>query len=590
MEKLEKEAEARCRQWLESPVFDEGTKEELRALSGNGAEITDRFYRDLEFGTGGLRGVLGAGTNRMNVYTVRKATQGLANYVIRCREAGAGSGADGRTCRKQGVAIAFDSRRMSLEFAREAALCLAANGIRAYIFESLRPTPMLSFALRHLGCIAGIVVTASHNPPEYNGYKVYWEDGAQVTAPRDKEIMDEVKAVTDFSQVRTMALEDAQSQGLYQVIGPEVDNCYMEELKKLVIHPGMIREQGKDMRIVYTPLHGTGNVPVRRILRELGFEKVYVVPEQELPDGGFPTVGSPNPEDKNAFTLALGLAKEVDADIVLATDPDADRLGIYAKDQDTGEYEPFTGNMSGMLILEYLLSQKQAMGKLPADGAVVTTIVSGKMSREVARHYGVERIETLTGFKYIGEQIKFFEQDKKHEFLFGYEESYGCLVGTHARDKDAVAAVMALCEAAAYYRSWGFTLCRQMENLYKKYGYFQEGLCTVSMKGQEGAQKIQVLLEKIRKEPPAQIGGYRTEKFYDYKKGTVSDFRTKKTEPTGLLASDVLYFELEKDAWCCVRPSGTEPKVKFYMGVKGANRQDAKEKLEKLAKAVQELG
>lgn len=560
--------------WLESPVFDEGTKAELRALEGNEAEMTDRFYRDLEFGTGGLRGVLGAGTNRMNVYTVRKATQGLANYI--CKNQG----------QDRGVAIAFDSRRMSPEFAREAALCLAANGIRAYIFESLRPTPMLSFALRQLGCMAGIVVTASHNPPEYNGYKVYWEDGAQITAPRDKEIIGEVNAITDFGQTRTMGQEEAEASGLYQVIGNEIDDCYMEELKKLVIHPEIVREQGRDMKIVYTPLHGTGNLPVRRILRELGFENVYVVPEQELPDGNFPTVSYPNPEDKNAFALALKLAGEVDADVVLATDPDADRLGIYAKNKKTGEYEAFTGNMSGMIILEYLLSQKQAMKAIPEDGAVVTTIVSGKMSCGIARAYGVERIETLTGFKYIGEQIKFFEQDNSHEFLFGYEESYGCLVGTHARDKDAVVAVMALCEAAAYYRSVGLTLCEQMERLYETYGYFQEKLCTITRKGQEGAQKIRELLERIRREPPTRIGGYQVGSFRDYGKGKILDYSTNRDRPSGLPESNVLYFDLEDDNWCCIRPSGTEPKVKFYMGVKGESQEDAKNKLEKLTEAV----
>lgn len=572
----------RYRLWLESPVFDEGTKAELRALEGNVAEIEDRFYRDLEFGTGGLRGILGAGSNRMNVYTVRKATQGLANYILK-EESREGA------FRQRGVAIAFDSRRMSAEFAREAALCLAANGIRAYIFESLRPTPVLSFALRHLGCVAGIVVTASHNPPEYNGYKVYWEDGAQITAPRDKEIMAKVNEINDYGQALTMNLEQAMEQGLYRVIGNEIDDCYVEELKKLVIHPEIIRQQGKDMKIVYTPLHGTGNLPVRRILRELGFEKVYVVPEQEKPDGDFPTVSSPNPEDKNAFALALDLAEKVDADVVLATDPDGDRLGIYAKNQDTKEYEPFTGNMSGMIILEYLLSQKQAMGQIPENGAVVTTIVSGKMSREIAAHYQVERMETLTGFKYIGEQIKFFEQDKSHQFLFGYEESYGCLAGTYARDKDGVAAVMVLCEAAAYYRSQGLTLCRQMECLFEKYGYFREGLSTVTRKGMEGAEKIRKLLEEIRKNPPKKIGPYRVKRFRDYEKNVILDYSTGEATESGLPKSNVLYFDLEEAAWCCIRPSGTEPKVKLYMGVKGKNRKDAKEKLEVLTAAAQRL-
>lgn len=579
MGELSRDVAERYRFWLESPVFDENTKTELRALAGNNQEIEDRFYRELEFGTGGLRGVLGAGINRMNVYTVRRATQGLADYITECTQKDSGD-------KVRAVAIAFDSRRGSAEFAREAALCLAANKIRAYVFESLRPTPMLSFALRHLGCIAGIVVTASHNPPEYNGYKVYWKDGGQITAPRDQEIIDWVNKITDIGQARTMKLEDARQQDLYQVIGTEIDDCYMAELKKLVIHPEIIREQGRTMKIVYTPLHGTGNLPVRRILRELGFEKVYVVPEQELPDGDFPTVSYPNPEDKKAFALALELAKKVEADVVLATDPDADRLGIYARNLDTGEYEPFTGNMSGMIILEYLLSQKKREGKLPENGAVVTTIVSGKMSKEIAGYYGVDRIETLTGFKYIGEQIRLFEQNLEHEFLFGYEESYGCLVGTHARDKDAVAAVMALCEAAAYYRSKGLTLCQEMQQLFDKYGYFQEGLSTVTRKGIEGAREINDLMERIRFNPPAKIGEYQVIRFRDYKKGTILNYETGKIVPTGLPASNVLYFDLEKDAWCCVRPSGTEPKVKFYMGVRGISQRDAQEKLKRLTEAV----
>lgn len=520
MEGREKRVREQYSLWLESPVFDPGTKEELRALEGDEKEIADRFYRDLEFGTGGLRGVMGAGTNRMNLYTVRKATQGLANYIRRYAKEGCNKSlaSQGKACQR-GVAIAFDSRRMSLEFAREAALCLAANGIRAYVFESLRPTPMLSFALRHFGCVAGIVVTASHNPPEYNGYKVYWEDGAQVTAPRDQEIIREASRIADYSQVYTMGIEEAKSLGLYRVIGEEVDDAYIEELKKLVIHPEVIKRQGKDMKIVYTPLHGTGNLPVRRILRELGFEKVFVVPQQELPDGDFPTASYPNPEDKRAFALALELAEKEDADIVLATDPDADRLGVYAKNRETGEYEAFTGNMSGMVILEYILSQKEKTGRIPPNGAVVTTIVSGKMSKEIGKRYGVERIETLTGFKYIGEQMKLFEQSQSHEFLFGYEESYGCLLGTHARDKDAVVAVMALCEAAAYYRSQGLTLCQQMEKLFQQYGYFRESLCTATRKGVEGAEEIRRLMARFRESPPRKIGDSRVGRFWDYKKG-----------------------------------------------------------------------
>ena len=571
------EAKKRYEEWLENPYFDTKTKEELKSIANDEKEIEERFYRDLEFGTGGLRGIIGAGTNRMNIYTVRKATQGLSNFILK------------EKAEKKGVAIAFDSRNMSPEFSEEAALCLAANGIKAYIFPSLRPTPMLSFALRELGCTAGIVVTASHNPPEYNGYKVYWEDGAQITYPKDEQIIGEVNAVTDYASVKTMSREEAEKAGLYQVIGPEIDDKYIEALKSLAIHPEIIREEAQNLKIVYTPLHGTGNIPVRRILKELGFEKVYVVKEQELPDGNFPTVSYPNPEDKNAFTLALELAKEVDADIVLATDPDADRLGVYAKDAKTGEYMSFTGNMSGMLILEYILSQRKALGTLPENGAVVTTIVSGKMSKEITKEYGMTLIETLTGFKYIGEQIKFFEQTGSHEYVFGYEESYGCLVGTHARDKDAVVAVMALCEVAAYCRHQGITLCDQMETLFKKYGYYKEGLCTVTLKGQEGAKKIQSMMEQIRTNAPDAVGGLKVLRFRDYRENIIRDCATGEETATGLPRSNVLYFELENDAWCCIRPSGTEPKIKFYIGVKGSDDADAQEKLDTLTKAVEAL-
>ncbi|MCI9329871.1 MAG: phospho-sugar mutase [Ruminococcus sp.] len=563
--------------WLEDPYFDEDTKAELRGIAGDADEIGERFYRDLEFGTGGLRGIIGAGTNRMNIYTVRKATQGLANYIIK------------EHAEKKGVAIAFDSRNMSPEFAQEAALCLAANGIRAYIFPSLRPTPMLSFALRDLGCTAGIVVTASHNPPEYNGYKVYWEDGAQITFPRDREIIGEVNAITDYGQVKTMGQEAAEAAGLYQVIGPDMDDRYMEALKKLAIHPEIMKEEGRDLNIVYTPLHGTGNLPVRRVLDELGFTNVHVVEEQALPDGDFPTVSYPNPEDKNAFSLALKLAKEVDADLVLATDPDADRLGVYAKDSHTGEYRSFTGNMSGMLILEYILSQRKALGTLPENGAVVTTIVSGKMAREITKAYHVDLIETLTGFKYIGEQIKFFEQNHEHEYVFGYEESYGCLVGTHARDKDAVVAVMALCEAAAFCKHQGITLCDKMKELFDTYGYYKEGLCTVTLKGQDGAKKIASMMEGIRGNVPKTVGGLAVTQFRDYKEDVLLDCVNGTKTVTGLPRSNVLYFELEGGAWCCIRPSGTEPKIKFYIGVKGIDDVDAEKKLAELTEGVKAL-
>ncbi|MDK2808491.1 MAG: phosphoglucomutase [Clostridiales bacterium] len=550
--------------WCKNPYFDLETRQELTQISDKEEEVKDRFYKDLEFGTGGLRGVIGAGTNRMNIYTVRKATQGLANFIIK----------EGK--QDMGVAIAYDSRHFSPEFSDEAALCLNANGIKTYRFESLRPTPELSFALRTLSCCAGIVVTASHNPPEYNGYKVYWEDGAQVTAPKDTLIIEEVNQVTDFSMVKTMEKEAAKKAGLYHTIGSEIDDAYMKELHKLVLSKEAIKEAGKELKIVYTPLHGTGNLPVRRILSELGFENVYVVKEQELPDGDFPTVSYPNPEDKKAYELAISLAKEVDADLILATDPDADRLGIYAKNQKTGEYEAFTGNMSGLLICEYELERKKELGILPENGAIVTTIVTTNMTFPVAAHYNMKLIEVLTGFKYIGEQIKLFEETGSNEYVFGLEESYGCLVGTHARDKDAVVAVMALCEAAAYYRTKGITLWEQMLHIYEKYGYYKETLMTITLKGMDGAQKIQQIMDDMRKSPMREAAGLKVLAVRDY----------LKPEETKLPKSNVLYFELEEDAWFCVRPSGTEPKIKFYFGVKGTSMEDATKKAEALEAAV----
>ncbi|HJC86861.1 MAG TPA: phospho-sugar mutase, partial [Candidatus Eisenbergiella intestinigallinarum] len=537
-------------------------------------EIEDRFYKELEFGTGGLRGVIGAGTNRMNIYTVRKATQGLANYIIK-------QGGE-----KKGVAIAYDSRYMSPEFADEAALCLAANGIKAYVFDELRPTPELSFALRTLGCISGIVVTASHNPPEYNGYKVYWEDGAQVTSPKDKEIIAEVKAVTDYHTVKTMPKEEAVKAGLYQVIGSEIDDAYMVELKKQIIHPEVIQEMADDIRIVYTPFHGTGNKPVRRVLSELGFKHVYVVPEQELPDPAFTTLDYPNPEDPKAFTLALKLAKEKNADIVMATDPDADRLGIYALDTKTGEYVPFTGNMSGMLIAEYILREKTATGTMPANPAMVKTIVTTNMADPIAADYNVKLIEVLTGFKYIGEQIKLFEQTGSNNYVFGLEESYGCLAGTHARDKDAVVAVMCLCEVAAWCKKHGKTLWDQMVELYEKYGYYKESLYTITLKGIDGSRQIAEMMDKLRKNPPTHFGDLQVTRIRDYASGVMKELATGKESPTGLPESNVLYFDLTNDSWCCARPSGTEPKIKFYMGVKGTSLADAQEKNEKLTEEL----
>lgn len=563
--------------WLEDSYFDEATKAELKAIADNDAEIEDRFYRELEFGTGGLRGVIGAGTNRINIYTVRKATQGLANYILK------------QGTEAKGVAIAYDSRFMSPEFADEAALCLAANGIKAYVFDALRPTPELSFALRTLGCTAGIVVTASHNPPEYNGYKVYWEDGAQVTAPRDKEIITEVQAISDYHTVKTMTKEAAMEAGLYVVIGAEIDDAYMVELKKQVIHPEIIKEVAEDISIVYTPLCGTGNVPVRRVLKELGFKKVYVVPEQENPDPKFTTLEYPNPEDPKAFTYAINLAKEKNADIILATDPDADRLGVYAKDAKTGEYVAFTGNMSGMLIAEYLLREKTKTNTMPVNPAMVTTIVTTNMTFPITQKYGVKLIEVLTGFKFIGEQIKFFEQANSNNYVFGLEESYGCLAGTHARDKDAIVAVMCLCEVAAYCKKNNITLWDMMLEMYEAYGYFKEGQYTITLKGIDGSKQIAAIMDKLRSNPPKFIGENKVLKFRDYQEDRIVDMETGAETTTGLPKSNVLYFELPNNSWCCARPSGTEPKIKFYMGVVGEGLEDAQVKLDKLTEDLKAL-
>lgn len=560
--------------WLSNPYFDDATKAELKDLGGNEKEIEDRFYRELEFGTAGLRGVIGAGTNRMNIYTVRKATQGLANYILKQ------DGAD------KGVAIAFDSRRMSPEFADEAALCLAANGIKAYVFESLRPTPELSYAVRKLGCIAGINITASHNPPEYNGYKVYWEDGAQITPPHDGGIMAEVAAITDYNTVKTMDKEAAKAAGLYETIGANIDDPYIEELKSQVIHWDAIKEAQKDIKIVYSPLHGTGNIPARRVMKELGFENVYVVPEQELPDGEFPTVSYPNPEAAEAFELGLKLAKEVDADLVLATDPDADRLGVYVKDAKTGEYITLTGNMSGCLLADYEIGQRKATKGLPEDGALIKTIVTTNMADAIAKAYGVELIEVLTGFKYIGQQILGFEQKGKGTYLFGFEESYGCLIGTHARDKDAIVATMALCEAAAYYKTQGKTLWDAMIDMYEKYGYYKDDIKSITLKGIEGLAKIQEILNTLRENTPEKFGDYTVVSARDYKTGIIKDVKTGEEKPTGLPTSNVLYYDLTDDAWLCVRPSGTEPKVKFYYGIKGTSLEDANAKSAALGEEV----
>ena len=561
-------------EWLSNPYFDEETKEELRAIADNENEIKERFYMDLEFGTAGLRGVIGAGINRMNIYVVRRATQGLANYII--KQGGA----------SKGVAIAYDSRHMSPEFADEAARTLAANGIVAYKFESLRPTPELSFAVRELGCIAGINVTASHNPPEYNGYKVYWEDGAQFTPPHDKGVTEEVLAIEDLSTVKTMSASDAKAAGLYKVIGAEIDDKYIAHVKAQVVNQDAIDKMQDDIKIVYTPLHGTGNIPVRRVLKEIGFTHVYVVPEQELPDGDFPTVSYPNPEAAEAFALGLGMAKKLDADLVLATDPDADRLGVYVKDSKSGEYIPLTGNMSGSLLCEYVLSQKAAKNAIPEDGEVVKSIVTTNLVDAVADYYHCKLVECLTGFKWIGKQILKEEQIGKGHCMFGLEESYGCLIGTYARDKDAVSASVALCEAAAYYKTRNMTLWDAMVAMYEKYGYYKDAVKAIGLKGIEGLAKIQNIMETLRKEAPAKVGEYDVVSARDYKLDTIKDMKTGAVTETGLPASNVLYYDLNDGAWVCVRPSGTEPKIKFYYGVKGTSLEDADKKSAELGEAL----
>lgn len=561
-------------EWLLNPYFDEATKKELREIQEDDNEIKERFYQDLEFGTAGLRGIIGAGINRMNIYVVRRATQGLANYII--KQGGA----------HKGVAIAYDSRHMSPEFAEEAALTLAANGIKAYKFESLRPTPELSFAVRELGCIAGINVTASHNPPDYNGYKVYWEDGAQFTPPHDKGVTEEVLGITDLSTVKTTTREAAVAAGNYEIIGASVDDKYIAHVKAQVVNQDAIDRMQDEITVVYTPLHGTGNLPVRRALKEIGFTHVYVVPEQELPDGNFPTVSYPNPEAEEAFALGLALAKEKNADLVLATDPDADRLGVYVKDSKTGDYIPLTGNMSGSLLCEYVLSQKKERGKIPGDGQVVKSIVTTNLVDAVAKSYGCELIEVLTGFKYIGQQILKNESSGHGTYLFGLEESYGCLIGTYARDKDAISASVALCEAAAYYKTKNMTLWDAMTAMYERYGYYKDSVQAISLKGIEGQAKIRSIMETMRGEIPPMVGSYKVLSARDYKLDTIKDMATGEVRPTGLPQSDVLYYDLSDDAWLCVRPSGTEPKIKFYYGIKGASKEEAEEMSNNLGEAV----
>lgn len=563
--------------WLASEAFDDETKAELEAIRGDEKEIKERFYKDLEFGTGGLRGIIGAGTNRMNKYTVGKATQGLASYILKNNPDGA----------KMGVAIAYDSRNMSPEFAERAALVLNANGIKSYIFDELRPTPELSYAVRSLGCTAGIVVTASHNPPEYNGYKVYWADGAQVVAPKDRGIIEEVNAVADFADIKTIDKEEAVKAGLFNVIGSDIDDGFVNAVLEQAVRPEEVKK-AEDMVIVYTPLHGTGNKPVRRVLKEAGFKNVFVVPQQELPDKNFSAVGYPNPEDPKAFTLAIELAKEKNADIVVGTDPDADRIGVVIKDKDGG-YSVMTGNMTGALLTEYVLGGRKEKGRLPKNAAVIKTIVTTEMVRAIAENYDAQLIEVLTGFKYIGEKIKQFEEDNSRTFVFGFEESYGCLSGTYARDKDAVGAAMLVCEMAAYYKNRGMTLYDALNELYEKYGVYREGVKSVTLKGIDGAEQIQKIMAYLRANTPIEFAGHRTIWKKDYKTKEFVNIATGETEESTLPVSDVLYYNLEDGAWLCVRPSGTEPKIKFYMGVRGISVKEAERKVEAMENAVDEL-
>lgn len=562
------------KRWCEGKEFDEETKKELLEIKDDEKEIEDRFYQELEFGTAGLRGIIGAGTNRMNKYTVGKATQGLANYILE------------QGTQEKGVAISYDSRKMSKEFSLQTALILNANGIKTYLFENLRPVPELSFAVRELKCTAGIMITASHNPPKYNGYKVYWDDGAQIVAPRDKEIIEKVRNVTDYSEIKEITKKEAEEKGLFKIVGTEMDDKYIAKLKSLILNPEIVKKQGENLKVVYTPLHGTGNTIAERLLREIGIKNLYVVPEQKEPDGNFPTVDYPNPEDPKAFKLALELAKKVDADVVLATDPDADRLGIFAKDSKTGEYKNYTGNMSALLIAEYRISQMQEKGMLPQDGMMIKTIVSSNLTDAIANNYGLHLYEVLTGFKNIGAIMRKEEENNGKKYVFGFEESYGCLIGDYARDKDGIAAVMALCEAACYYMEKGFTLWDQMINIYEKYGYYKETQVAIVREGSQGAKEIENMMTSTRNKDVEKIGNYKVLKFKDIDKDYVKDMVTGEITKSGLPKSNVLYYELEDNSWCCVRPSGTEPKIKLYMGIKADTEKEADRKLEELKEAM----
>ena len=572
MEKYQEKYE----EWCNNPIFDEETKKELLAMKNDETEKKDSFYKDLEFGTAGLRGIVGVGTNRMNKYTVGKATQGLAQYIVK------------KGKQDRGVAIAYDSRHMSTEFSKQAALILNANGVKTYIFESLRPTPELSFAVRKLGCISGIVVTASHNPPKYNGYKVYWEDGSQITEPIDNEIIAEVNSINDFSKIKTITKEEAIEKGLYNIISLELDDMYLDELQKNTLNPEDIKKATDDLKIVYTPLHGTGVKLVKKLLERQGYKNVYIVKEQEEPNGDFPTVSYPNPEDPKAFEYAIKLAKEVGADIVLANDPDADRIGLQVKDSKTGKYVVFNGNMIGLTIAEYLISQKKEKGMLPKNPALIKTIVSSNMTDRICEYYGVELFLALTGFKNIAARIRQFEASNSNTYIMGYEESYGCLIGTHARDKDGLIAVMMLCEIAAYYKNRGLTLWDVIQKMYEKYGYYKEDQISVVLEGADGAVKIQEMMKNMRNNPPEKLGKYKVLKIMDCSSGIEKDIMTGEEMKIDLPKSNVLRYTLENDCWCAVRPSGTEPKIKFYMGVRGDSLEGAEKDLKDLIEAMRE--
>lgn len=568
----------RYKQWLDSPIIDEATKEELRSIAGDEKEIEDRFYKDLEFGTGGLRGIIGAGSNRINRYTIGKATQGLANYIK----------SQGKDAMDRGVAIAYDSRRCSSEFANHAALVLNANCIKTYIYEELQPTPILSYTVRSLGTIAGIVVTASHNPPEYNGYKVYWEDGAQVTNNRDVEIIREVKKVEDFSSVKLMDEEEAKKKGLYNIVGQDIIDSYIAKVKALSVNKDIIREMGSDLKIVYTPLHGSGNKPVRRVLKELGFKHVSVVPEQEHPDPNFSTVRYPNPEERESLELAIELAKKEGADIVIGTDPDCDRVGVVVRNRD-GEYIGLTGNQVGALLVEYYLGALKAEGRLPHDAIVIKTIVTSELGAEIAKHYGAEVVNTLTGFKFICGKIREFEETGYGTFVFGYEESYGYLAGDFVRDKDGVIASMLICEMAAYYKSKGMTLYDALEDIWDRFGYYRDELRTITLVGKEGMEKIKNIMEGLRRHQPHEMAGVEVEEIEDYLESRKVNLKTGEESSIDLPKSNVLKYKLVDDSWFAIRPSGTEPKIKLYFSVKGEDRQLVDKRMEQLIYHVRDI-